>query len=137
MCRALKATIDNFAELQYLVELGADGMIHCPTNLSTADCLNLLVERRRAWAQLDWKQCVSVDMPGACQAYELVGGVFAKTMSIAGETGGSRNFLASWLPSRHNSGHLLEHKDVGLLSRDFAIDPTQDLIAFVVFDHDA
>jgi len=54
-------------------------------------------------------------MPGTCQAYELVGGVFAKTM--ADGTRGSRHFIASWLPSANDVGHQLQRDDVGLLTR--------------------
>jgi hypothetical protein len=129
--------IDSHTELQYIIELGVDGMVDCPgTPLPAIDRLKALLDRRRAWMCLDWKERVSVGLPGACQAYELVGGVFVKTMSVEGNVTGSKHFLGSWLPRRDAPGYQLERKDVGLVTRDFAIDPSQDLIAFLVVDHD-
>lgn len=129
VCRALKNFIGSYSELQYIVELGADGMVDGSSRrLSYAERLKMLLDRRKAWLSLTWKRHSIVPMPGACQAYELVGGVFAKT------TGG-RHFIASWLPSGTEDGHQLPRDDLGLLTRDFAIDPTQDLVAFVEDDN--
>jgi hypothetical protein len=96
----------------------------------------MLLDRRHAWERLEWKTQISVDMPGSCQAYELVGGVFAKTTTAHAGSGASKQFLASWLPSINDPGHKIENEDVGLWARDFAIDPTQDLIAYLVVNHD-
>jgi hypothetical protein len=137
VCRVFKVMIDQFVELQYIVELGADGMADCPSPLPVADRLNMLLSRRKAWASLEFKDRVTVPMPGTCQAYELVGGVFAKIMNIEGRSGSSRHFQASLLPNSEHSGREIVHQDIGLRTRDFAIDPTQDLLAHVVVDHDA
>ncbi|KAG1861347.1 hypothetical protein C8R48DRAFT_762333 [Suillus tomentosus] len=78
-------------------------------------------------------------MPGFCHAYELLGGVFAKTFSsgsIDHNQSGSRRFISSWLPSSSAPGHTLVRNDIGISTRDFAIDPSQDLIAFVQSDDD-
>jgi hypothetical protein len=83
--------------------------------LTHSDRLAMLLDRRRAWARLEWKRRVAVSMPGTCQAYELVGGVFAKTVGDGSH--GSRHFIASWLPSARTVGHQLERADVGLLTR--------------------
>jgi hypothetical protein len=130
VCRELKGVVGNHTELQYLIELGVDGLVDCPSPLPVADRLRMLQERRQAWQELRWTRCVPVDIPGHCQAYELVGGMFAKT------TGPARHFYGVWLPTRDAPGYQVEHKDIGLVTRDFAIDPTQDLIAYMVVDHD-
>ncbi|KAG0703419.1 hypothetical protein DFH29DRAFT_1068642 [Suillus ampliporus] len=77
-------------------------------------------------------------MPGFCQAYELVGGVFAKTSSSGGihNHSGSRSLISSWLPSSSDPGHTLVRNDIGISARDFAIGPSQDLIALVKTDED-
>lgn len=81
---------------------------------------------------------IAVDVPGACQAYELVGGVFSKTMN--GNTGngmesGSRHLISTWLPTRNDQDNdtigRVVRPDLGVATRDFAIDPTQNLIALV------
>jgi hypothetical protein len=129
--------IDSHSELQYIIELGVGGMVDCPaTLLPTIDRLNALLDRRQAWMCLDWKERISVNIPGACHAYELVGGVFVKTMNAEGNSSRFKHFLCSWLPRHDAPGYQMEHKDVGLVTRDFAIDPTQDLVAFLVVDHD-
>lgn len=120
-----------------MIELAADGMINNPYNqLPTSEKLQLLLDRRHRWRTLNWVQSIPVAVPGACQAYELVGGVFAKTMNAShGMEGGSRHLIATWLPTRNDQNgdtiHQIVRPDLGISTRDFAIDPTQDLIALV------
>lgn len=76
---------------------------------------------------------------GGCHAYELVGGVFAKSVNFGIGPGawgtGSRHFVAALLPNRHHhTPTKVERQDLGVPARDFAIDPTQDLIALVDID---
>lgn len=108
--------------------------------LTTSEKLQLLLDRRRRWRTLDWTQKIHVAVPGACQAYELVGGVFSKTMNVKvnvgnGLEGGSRHLIATWLPTRmdrdESTIRRIIRPDLGISTRDFAIDPTQDLIALV------
>lgn len=101
--------------------------------MNTADRLALLLDRRRRWRELDWIEKIPVTMPGACQAYELVGGVFAKTMGGL-HMGGSYHLNATWLPSRTQPARSLIREDLGVPTRDFAIDPSQDLIVIVSRD---
>ena len=69
---------------------------------------------------------------GTCQAYELVGGVFAKSMGHG--NGGSRHLVTTWLPSSTTDARSDVREDLGIPTRDFAIDPSQDLIALVNVD---
>jgi hypothetical protein len=128
----LKAIVDGYLELQYKIELGADGMIDGPpSDVGTAARMTALLDRRQAWAHLQWTERIPVPVPGSCRAYELVSGVFAES-TFGDEIQGSRHFFARFLPSREDRhGLVIERRDIGLLSRDFAIDPTQDLISFV------
>jgi hypothetical protein len=128
--------IEDCVELQYIIELGVDGMVDCPSStLTLSQRLELLLDRRQAWARLEWKRRVSVHMSGPCNAYELVAGVFAKTTVFPGDPR-SKHFVAAWLPSRDDPGHRIEFADVGPTTRDFAIDPLQDLIAFAMSNRD-
>jgi hypothetical protein len=124
--------VDNSLELQYLIELGTDNMIdgsRKPGSLSTAERLRLLLDRRRRWRELDWSQRVSVDMPAQCMAYELVGGSFAKTMVV--DDPEKKQLMITKLPSRYRNVSTTIHEDLGVPARDFAIDPSQDLLALL------
>ncbi|KAH9943581.1 hypothetical protein B0H21DRAFT_779706 [Amylocystis lapponica] len=135
VCKTLRETVKESLELQYQIELAADGMVDGPPGLmTTADRLELLLDRRRRWRMLDWTRRVMVPIPGACQAYELVGGVFAKSMSVA-HLIGSRHLIATWLPSRTKEARSIIRDELGVATRDFAIDPSQDLIALVDADN--
>lgn len=138
VCRELKRVIDSSAELQYHIELALDCMLDGPqSTASVAERLEQLRNLRRAWILFEWKKEVRVPMPGFCQAYELVGGVFAKTSSSVGDHNqfSPRKFISSWLPSSSDPGHTLVRADIGVSTRDFAIDPSQDLIALVQSDN--
>jgi hypothetical protein len=129
--------IDNCVELQYIIELGVDEMVDCPGSaLTLSQRLGMLLDRRQAWARLQWKRLEYVPMSGPCNAYELVAGVFAKTTVDPSDVQ-AKHFVAAWLPSRYDSGHRIEFPDVGPTTRDFSIDPLQDLIAFVTTNRNA
>jgi len=135
VCRQLKAVVDSSVELQYRIELGLDYMLDGPPSiLTTAERLERLRALRRAWTLFEWKREIRVPMSGDCQAYELVGGVFAKTSGDILSRIGSRHFVSTWLPSSSDPGHTLVRGDLGIATKDFAIDPTQDLIALVKID---
>lgn len=139
VCHELNKVIESSVELQYRIELALDRMVDGPhSTVTVAERLEQLRNLRRAWTLFEWEKEVRVPMPGFCQAYELVGGVFAKTSSSGGiyNHSGSRNFISSWLPSSSDPGHTLVRSDIGISTRDFAIDPSQDLIALVKSDDD-
>lgn len=93
-------------------------------NLSYVDRLALLHDHRAAWGMLHWKDKKTIPFHGSCQAYELVGGVFAKTMS-------SMHFDATVLPTSLDPDYHMISMDLKLPVRDFVIDPTQDLLVLV------
>ncbi|KAF8498430.1 hypothetical protein JB92DRAFT_2984193 [Gautieria morchelliformis] len=64
---------------------------------------------------------------GSWNAYELVDGIFSKTLNLLA----ARSILFASLPSRDNPGSLILFEDVGTTFRDFAMDPTQDLIVYM------
>ena len=124
-CKSLHNITSSTAELQYHIELAAEGLVDgvdCP--LSPAERLRLLRARRARWRRLDWQAVAHVDVSGTCQAYELVAGVFALSK-------GPRHLSLTTLPTHDAPPAQREHVDVGFLTRDFAIDPSQDLVAFV------
>ena len=65
--------------------------------------------------------------------------MFAKSVNfLGGHLGwgaGSRHFVAAFLPTRdRETVPKVERQDLGVPARDFAIDPSQDLIALVDID---
>jgi hypothetical protein len=124
-------TIKNSVELQYTIELWADGMVRGDSGVLThAETLKALHDRRRAWRNLEWssKTVVEIEPLDSCRAYELVGGFFALqpqgpdflTISLYGIVEDPENARDT-----HDIG--IDPQDL----QDFAIDPTQDLIALV------
>lgn len=115
----------------YKIELFADGMVNSEDCRHTAlERLGLLRKRRQAWKELstvlkEWNLGTQ-----RWNAYELVDGIFAQTMNTTQEPN-SRGILFASLPSRDFEGSVLKYDDVGFSFRDFAMDPTQDLIAYL------
>ncbi|KAH9943621.1 hypothetical protein B0H21DRAFT_695505 [Amylocystis lapponica] len=140
VCKTLRATVKGSLELQYQIELAADGMVDGPPDLmTTADRLELLLDRRRRWRMLDWTRKVMVPIPGACQAYELAGGVFTKLM-MAGDVGNIeesivfRHLIATWLPSRTKEARSIVRDELDVVTREFTIEPSQDLVVLIDAD---
>ncbi|KAJ6541986.1 hypothetical protein DFH09DRAFT_1368224 [Mycena vulgaris] len=125
VCRLWKENIDSSAGLQYTIELWADGMVVGDSGNSPArKKLEALYERRRAWLALNWSWITIIPIEPSSSAYDLVNGVFAQY--IIG------SFTTVSLPSARDPAAKTTFKgDLGMTPRDFVIDPTQDLIAFV------
>ncbi|KAI1793750.1 hypothetical protein LXA43DRAFT_1081303 [Ganoderma leucocontextum] len=134
VCKTLRQSIKESLELQYLIELGADGLIEgVGCTLPTSERLKLLLQRRARWRYLNWTHIIPIAAPALCQAYELVDGVFASSMGNG--FSGSRHLQLTWLPtSTDEATRTIERDDLGVQMRDFAIDPSQDLMALVIAD---
>ena len=97
---------------------------------TTAARMEILLERRATWRALRPNRRTSVALAGHCHAYELVGGLFAKALE---ESGVARRFVASWLPGNGRAERRFVVDDLGVRIKDFALDPSQDLI--VLLEH--
>ena len=93
--------------------------------LPQVDLLQMLRDRLKAWEQLDRKifRVIPSGDFGECRAYELVAGTFS--------TSNGTNLFVTWLPSATHDGRVLRRETIGLSVRDFAIDPTADIIVFL------
>lgn len=127
--------IKKSLELRYHIELAADGLVDgIGCTLTIPERLALLLQRRARWRYLDWTAVKPIPAPALCQAYELVDGVLASSMADV-PSRGSRHLALTWLPtSREPQERTVERHDLGITVRDFAIDPSQDLIAMVLVD---
>lgn len=123
--------------MQYLIELGADGMVdgaRTTGSLPTAERLQLLLDRRARWRTLNWTNTTTLSLDGVCDAYNIVGGVFAKTTGGSTAVPGARHLTAINLPTRDAPARTTIFEDMGVESRGFTIDPSQDLLAIVEID---
>ena len=111
--------------MQYIIELNANGMETTSYTLPHVDLLQKLRDHLKAWEQLDHKKFRVIPSGdfGECRAYELVAGTFS--------TSNGSNLLVIWLPSATHDGRVLSRETIGLFVRDFAIDPTEDIIVYL------
>ena len=113
--------------MQYIIELGANGMEATSYTLPHVDLLQKRRDRLKAWERLDLKKFrVIANGDFNFRAYELVAGTFS--------TSNGSNLFVNWLPSATHDGRVLRHETIGLSIRDFAIDPTEDIIVFLEDD---
>ena len=96
--------------------------------LPHAELLKKLRDRHKAWEKLDWKKFRVIPTGNfiECRAYELVAGTFS--------TSNGSDLFVIWLPSATQDSRALRHETIGFSIRDFAIDPTEDVIAFLEND---
>ncbi|TFK62396.1 hypothetical protein BDN72DRAFT_392226 [Pluteus cervinus] len=101
-----------------------DGLIDTDaSNVSIKDRLNLLRERRFTWENLQWKIFPAESFSDSYRAYDFAGGVYAALE-------GSNDFTAFTLPTKTCEGSRKSHH-LDFPARDFAMDPTQDLVVFL------
>ncbi|KAJ7758892.1 hypothetical protein B0H14DRAFT_2975470 [Mycena olivaceomarginata] len=129
VCRLWKDTIDGSSEIRLSIELWADGMVSGDARGATrAETLKALHQRRRAWLRLEWASRETFPVEQLSRAYELVDGIFAQqTIGLDSES-----FSTLCLPSaRDPISTTMSVGDLNMEPRDFVLDPTQDLVAFV------
>ncbi|VDB98252.1 unnamed protein product [Peniophora sp. CBMAI 1063] len=128
VCRRIQNVYRASKELQYIVDLGrlgyVDGPPQCP--LSISERHELLLSRRRAWDHA--MPHLTAAHPSADQSYtlDLAGNVYVHYAV-------SRNpqLVIHYLPSRACEATTIEVPELDVLLDSLAIDPSQDLLAFV------
>ncbi|KAJ7860249.1 hypothetical protein B0H14DRAFT_2506427 [Mycena olivaceomarginata] len=128
VCNLWNDVVKASPELQYTIELWADGMVCGPSGaLTHTETLEALYQKRTAWKNLEWtsKTVIEIEPLISCLAYELVAGLFVQQ-----ENG--PDFLAISLPRIVDEPQTARYTySIGPTLQsfeDFAIDPTQDLI---------
>ncbi|KAJ7872386.1 hypothetical protein B0H13DRAFT_2280271 [Mycena leptocephala] len=129
VCTSWQEIVKSTTELQYTIELMAEGMVQGDSSpLTCPEALKALRDRRRAWRNLEWtsKTVVQIKHFDSC-AYELVGSVFAQQspgpdfLSIS---------LSRLVDEPENAKNI---RSIGFDIQDFQdfrIDPSQDLQLF-------
>jgi hypothetical protein len=137
VCTQLQHLVQGSVELQYIVELGLNHMIdgpRIPGSKPIAERLELLRYQRRRWQKLDWSKQNIKAMEGRFSAYEFVDGAFATLMWTSPD---ANRLNLTFLPSRDKEVASIEWDGLGFPVKDFAIDPSQDLMMLMrVFDHE-
>ncbi|KAF8998302.1 hypothetical protein BDQ17DRAFT_1362390 [Cyathus striatus] len=109
VCKELRDLIETSAEHTYVIELALEGLVDSGTSIeSHAERLRQLRERRANWVNVDYQKMQSIKMSDRCHAYELVGGIFAKT--------DGRDLFVAYLPSRYNEKCVTNNRDLESLS---------------------
>ncbi|OAX33887.1 hypothetical protein K503DRAFT_859518 [Rhizopogon vinicolor AM-OR11-026] len=127
VCNALHSIVEGSPAVQYTIELAVSGMEDGPPGgLTAASRLVLLKERNSSWEVLKWVE-TRIPLPGKVDIiWELCGGVFAHS-----NKSGSALRLHR-LPSQYRN---IDERSwtIPLPSdtKDFIMDPAQDLIALV------
>ncbi|KAJ7679348.1 hypothetical protein DFH06DRAFT_1166345 [Mycena polygramma] len=130
VCHLWHTAVKSSPELQYTIELWADGMVRGNSAFTCAETLEALYQHRRAWSTLEWtsKTVVDIEALDYCRAYEFVSGIFAQQQH-------GPDFLAVSLstivddPKNARVAHAIGSQVPNI--EDFAIAPTQDLIALL------
>jgi hypothetical protein len=114
--------------LQYIIELAAAGQTNGPetSSISSASRLEALKKHQSSWGNLKWSRELRIPMEDG-GLWELFGGVLAQTTAE-----GTLTFTQ--LPSDLRS---IDEKvwtlgpSLGLVVRDFGMDPSQDLLVLI------
>ncbi|KAF8510132.1 hypothetical protein BU17DRAFT_55677 [Hysterangium stoloniferum] len=131
LCRQINNTIVETMLLTYQIELFSDGLADGQgCSLTLADRFSLLRSRRESWSKLGFHGTSFPISSGIWNAYELVDGVFAQTLNLS-SANASRGIQFACLPSWNYDGAIIRFDDVGFAFRDFAIDPTQNLVVYL------
>lgn len=104
-----------------------DGLEEVIVSNNHANILENIQCHRTAWRFLDWTSYHCIPMSHLCKAYELVGGIFAQT--------GDHVLQTVQLPTRYRATYTAGELAFAFVVRDFAMDPTQDVIALLEDDN--
>jgi hypothetical protein len=127
VCSLFRELINETASLQYAIELAAAGQVNGPetSGASSASRLEALKKHQSSWDNLKWSRELRIPMEGG-GLWELYGGVLAQSTAE-----GTLTFMQ--LPSdlRSIEEKVWTLENLGLVVRDFGMDPSQDLLVLI------
>jgi hypothetical protein len=125
-------TLQITSQLLYIVQLHFEGLKDAGTSTSHSELIERLQRHRKAWLSpntIEKREYIAIDMKYQSRAYELVGGAFADS--------DREHFEIVSLPTSGNKESCMPRGvELGMRIRDFAMDPTQDVIAFLELEGD-
>jgi hypothetical protein len=122
-------TLQITSQLLYIVQLHFDGLKDAGTSTAHSELIERLQRHREAWLspnmiEIEKRECIAIDMKYQSRAYELAGGAFADS--------DREHFEIVSLPTSRNTESCTPRGvELGMRIQDFAMDPTQDVIAFL------
>lgn len=127
MCSLFRDLILETASLQYIIELAVAKQINGPPSaVSSSRRLELLKNYQSAWKNLKWSREVKIPIESG-GLWELYGGVLAQNRADGA-------IVFHQLPSDLRSIDARTWTlgpDFGMMIRDFAMDPSQDLLVLI------
>ena len=127
--KALHVNLHKAQEFEYRYRLEKYELVNtCHGERSYQSRIDVLKHFTQMWWSDIWCPRTPFEIhhiDGGCIAYELVGGVFAKT--------DGSSLTIQWLPSFSTPSRqvIFPPQRIGFSIKDFALDPTQDVVAFV------
>ena len=131
MCTILRDIVRDSIELQYIIELAADGMVDgIGCNLSTAERLARLLQLRARWRSLEWTRVITISTPVSFQQC-VVDGVYASMPEVDNP---SRRLTLTCLSSNGDVEvpRVLQMEDTEENIHAFALDPSQNLVVLLL-----
>ncbi|TFY51697.1 hypothetical protein EVG20_g10877 [Dentipellis fragilis] len=133
VCRYLNETVKNTPELRYVVELVRDGMSDGPpSDLSAAERLQLLLERREKRRTLNWERS-RVILPSSYAVFGYQNGAFAMAVTPNNVVGPISSILVTVFATNCQPERLvvLDNLDVAPV-KGFLVDPALDLVVLLM-----
>ncbi|KAG9079355.1 hypothetical protein FS749_008585, partial [Ceratobasidium sp. UAMH 11750] len=140
VCRFLWTLIDSSAELQYLIELYTLGYVpptHPHPTQTYAESLELLrahKSRTTSISKLKPKRYpLQQTRSGYTSTYDFYGGVYARGSTLNSLSNATRRLELYQLASVNKQTEFKQwtHRDVGVDTRDFAMEPDFDLLVLL------
>ncbi|KAF8182583.1 hypothetical protein BJ912DRAFT_978296 [Pholiota molesta] len=130
-CKSMYETLQGSSHLEYIVQLYLNGFEDAKTSTPHSELIQHLLHYRKVWLSLPptkGLEYISLDMKHPYQRKELVGGAFADAVK--------QHFEIVQLPTAYSNGEkpTTRTASTGTPIRDFAMDPTQDLMVFLEDD---
>jgi hypothetical protein len=120
-------TLQITSQLLYIIQLHFEGVKDAGTSTSHSELIAHLQRHREAWLSpnlIGEREYIAIDMKYQFEEWELVGGAFADM--------DSQHFEIVSLPtSSDKETRTPRGAKLGMRMRDFKMDPTRDVIAFL------
>ncbi|TFY80889.1 hypothetical protein EWM64_g3120 [Hericium alpestre] len=141
VCKRFHKLVKKAVELSYIVELGVDGFVDgAPSDLSTGERLQILLDLRERWRTLDWMKRESVKPHPTRRRYNnmhYAQGIFSQVMRLSSDEGQhDYSVFSTVLPTRATDAaeYGPPGKDDHLWYRAFCTDPAADVIIFAAME---
>ncbi|KAF8168754.1 hypothetical protein BJ912DRAFT_1149565 [Pholiota molesta] len=126
-CKYMYETLQITSQLLCIIQLHFEGVKDAGTSTSHSELIAHLQRHREAWLSpnlIGEREYIAIDMKYQFEEWELVGGAFADM--------DSQHFEIVSLPtSSDKETRTPRGTELGMRMRDFKMDPTRDVIAFL------